>query len=157
LNLVDCDRDGGGGLPEAVGGVEGVAGVGRGSDGDGSTTDGTDTGRNDDVGGAGNLPGECDGRTGRHRGGAADELSDRRCAANGDVGAGVERGHLDDFEIGGENVSEIVEVGIVPTIIGGAAEVHGRAVVGKDQAVFFQGNEDDLIGGRKTGNVERGF
>jgi hypothetical protein len=38
------------------------------------------------------------------------------------VGAGVERGHLDDFEIGGVDIAEIVEVGIVPTIIGSAAE-----------------------------------
>ena len=71
------------------------------------------------------------------------------------------------------DTAEIVEVGIVPTncvtvgalpvgtlalvIIGSAAEVHGRAVVSKDETVFFESVENDLIGDGETRNVERRF
>ena len=155
--LVDGDGDGGGDLAEGVGRVESVGGVGRGRDGDGRAADGADCGRNDDVGGAGNLPGKRDRRAGRDGSGAGSELRDGGRVACGNVGAGVERGHLDDFEIGGVDIAEIVEVGIVPTIIGSAAEVHGRAVVSKDETVFFESVENDLIGGGEARNVERRF
>jgi hypothetical protein len=157
LWLGDGDGDGGRGLAEGVGGVEGVGGGGGGRDRDGCATDCADRGRNNDVGCAGNLPGKSDGRAGRNGSGAGRELRDRGRVAGGDVGAGVERGHLDDVEIGSLNVAEIVEVGIVPAIIGSAAEVHGRAIVGEDEAVFLEGVENDLIGGRETGDVERRF
>jgi hypothetical protein len=43
------------------------------------------------------------------------------------------------------------------TIIGSAAEVHGRAVVSKDETVFFESVENDLIGGGEARNAERRF
>jgi len=50
-----------------------------------------------------------------------------------------------------------MEVGIVPAIIGSAGDVHGGAVVGEDEAVFFHGVEDDLVGGGVAGDIEAGF
>ena len=66
---VDGDGDGGSGLAEGVGGVEGVGGRGGGED---SSTVGASRakfGGDDDVGGSGDLPGESDGCTRRDRGG----------------------------------------------------------------------------------------
>ncbi len=60
MQLVDGDGDGGNGLAEGVVGVEGVSSVGGGMNSDRSSANGADFGRNDDVRGAGDLPGESD-------------------------------------------------------------------------------------------------
>src|SRR5208337_2459480 len=154
---VGGDGGGGGGLAEGVGGVERVRGGGAGGDDDGGATGGAYCWGDDDVGGARHLPGESDRRARCNRVGAGDELRDLRGGAGGHVGVGVERRNLDDIEIGGSDAAEIVEIIVAPTIVGGAADVHGRAVVRHDEAVFFHGVEDDLICGGVGRDVEGGL
>jgi len=151
------DGNGRGGLAVGVGGVEGVGGGGRGGDGGGGGAGCAYGGGDYDVGGAGDLPGERDGSAGGYGGGTGGEGSDLRIGARGDVGAGVKRGDFDYVEIGGGDLAEVVEVIVVPAIVGSAGDVHGRAVVGHDETVFFHGVEDDLIGGGERGDVKGGF
>src|SRR5580704_10549213 len=99
--LVGGDGDGGGGLAEGVGRVEGVGGVGGGSDGNGSAAGGADSGRDDYVRGTGDLPGERDWGAGGYVGGAGGELRDARSAARWERIVVVERSDLNYFEIGG--------------------------------------------------------
>jgi hypothetical protein len=144
-------------LAEGVGGVEGVGGGGGGRDRDTGAASGTDLWRDDDVGCAGDLSGKSNsgaGRNGRGRGGKA---RDGGARAGGDVRAGVERRDLDDVEIGSGDGAELVEVGVVPSRVRCTGDIHGRAVVGEDEAVFFHGVEDDLIGGGESGDIEAGF
>ena len=66
---VHGDGHRGSGLAEGIGGVEGVGGGGGGGNSSTGGASGADFGRDDDVGGAGDLPGETDGCTCRDRGG----------------------------------------------------------------------------------------
>src|SRR6516165_7850046 len=154
---MDGDGDGGGGLTEGVGGVESVGGGGGGGDCGGGGTSGADLWGDDDVGGAGDLPGQSDACARGDGSGRSREVGDGRVWAGGDVGAGVERGDLEDLEIGGGYGPEIVQVGVVPARVRGAGDVHRRAVVGEDETVFFHGVENHLIGRRERGDVETGF
>ena len=85
------------------------------------------------------------------------ETGDGGIGAGGDVGVGVERSEREDFEIIGGYRAEVVEVVVVPAIVGCAGDVHRRTVVGEDEAVLFHGVEDDLISGRIAGDIEAGF
>ncbi len=88
---------------------------------------------------------------------AGGEAGDLRCGAGRITGVGVEGRDLDDFEVGGFDVAEVVEVVVIPTIVWRSAEVHGGAVIGHDEAIGFHGLEDDLVCGGVGGNVESGF
>ena len=103
------------------------------------------------------MPGESDGGAGSNGSGRGGQAGDRGTGARGDVGAGVERGDLEDIEIGGGDGAKIVKVRIVPARVRGAGDVHGRTVVGKDEAVFFHGLENDLIGGGEGRDIEAGL
>lgn len=103
------------------------------------------------------MPGERHGGTGGDGGGRGGKAGDLRIGAGGNVGAGVEGRELNYIEIGGGRAVEQVKIAVVPAIIGGTGDVHGRTVVGEDEAVFFHGVEDDLIGGRVARDVEGGF
>ena len=69
----------------------------------------------------------------------------------------VQRGQSEDIEIVCGCAIEEMEVTVVPTIVGRAGDVHGGTVVGEDEAVFFHGVEDDLVGGGIAGDIEAGL
>jgi len=137
--------------------MEGVGGGGSRGDGSRGGASGADFGGDDDVGGAGHLPGQSDGCARSDGSGRSREVGDGRAWAGGDVSARVERGDLEDIEIRGGYSVEIVEVGVVPARVRGPGNVHGGAVVGEDEAVFFHGVENDLIGSGEGGDIEAGF
>src|SRR5208282_492345 len=89
--------------------------------------------------------------------GAGGEARDRWGGALRNVGGSVDGAEGNDFEVRGRKRGEIVEIVVVPVIVGGAGDVHGRAVVGHDHAVLLESGENDLVGGGETGNVEAGF
>jgi hypothetical protein len=157
VELVDGDLLGGSGLAVAVGGVEGVGGGGCGRDLCGRASCGAHGGGYDHVIGVGDLPGQCYGCARGDGVGGGGETGDCGTGAGGDVGTFVERRKCEDFEIVGSDGAEVVEVVVVPAIVGCAGDVHGGTIVGEDEAVFFHGVEDDLIGGGESGDVERRF
>ena len=64
---------------------------------------------------------------------------------------------IDGLEIAAAQPVQLVQVVVVPAVVGRAAEVPVGAVVGHDHAVLFQGAQDLLVHGRKYGDVHSGF
>src|SRR5690349_23823652 len=73
------------------------------------------------------------------------------------VGVYHQAGFVYRFEVGAGEGVHCMEQLVVPALVGGAAYVPGRAVVGYEHAVVFHGLEDDADLWVVTGDVYAGF
>ena len=72
----------------------------------------------------------------------------------GGVGVDHQRGLIDRLEVAGGNGLQLVEQRVVPAVLGGAAEVPVRPVVGDDESVVLHGAKHDLRRGAEMGDVD---
>ena len=79
------------------------------------------------------------------------------CIAAPEFGSILQHGRVDRLEVRSEQLTERVQVAVVPARVGLARDVPGRSVVGEHDAVFLHRSQDHLDVGRIGRDVEAGL
>src|SRR5229473_552953 len=157
LCLVDGDGNGCGSPAEGVRGVKRVGGGLRGRDGNAGASNHAGIRGNNHMKSSAYHPRQSELGAGRNGTRGRCEGRDLWGGSDGKGVLRVQRRHLEHFEVGSRNLTESVEIVVVPAIIGCAAEIQIRAVVGHDHAVFLQRLQDHLVRGGIPGDIKAGL